>query len=93
MYEWDDTKNTTNIEKHGITFEEASTVFIDQHCLTFEDSRHDYGEQRLISIGKIRAYPMPIVVVVHTNRKGRKRIISARKANKKERRAYEQKIY
>ncbi len=93
MYEWDDAKSKTNVEKHGITFEEASTIFSDEHCFTFEDSRYDYGELRLISIGRIQTYQTPIVVVVHTNREGKTRIISARKANRKEKRVYEQQIY
>lgn len=92
-FEWDENKNLANIEKHGIDFRQAQAVFEDPCLLTFEDDRFEYGELREISIG-----PLPlvtqrktiIVVVVHTERNGITRIISARKATKQERRVYEQ---
>jgi uncharacterized DUF497 family protein len=84
-FEWDDSKNTINQIKHGIRFEEAQLIF-NGPVLTTTDIRHDYGEQREISIG---ALTMEIVITtIHTDRNGRKRIISARKANRKERGMY-----
>lgn len=86
-FEWDQEKNAKNLEKHGISFEEA--------CLTFEgemlsrvDGRNDYGEQRTISIGLIRG--VVAVVVVHTDREGKTRLISARLANRNERSLYDE---
>ena len=52
-FEWDETKNRSNIAKHGISFEEARSVFNDRGILTFTDSRFEYGKTRLISIGQI----------------------------------------
>jgi hypothetical protein len=84
-FEWDDSKNAANQIKHGIRFEEAQLIF-NSPVLTTTDTRHDYGEQREISIG---AMTMEIVITtIHTDRNGRKRIISARKANRKEREMY-----
>lgn len=84
-FEWDNNKNTANREKHGISFEEAALIFRGI-VLTRIDSRKDYGETREVSIGMIGEDVM--VVVVHTDRKGITRIISARLANKAERQAY-----
>ncbi|MFK0734868.1 MAG: BrnT family toxin [Gloeotrichia echinulata GP01] len=92
-FEWDENKNTTNIGKHGIDFREASKIFYDNCRLTFPDTRQDYGELREISIGEINLSldnSIIILVVVHTDRDGSIRIISARKANKKERTIYAQ---
>ena len=85
-YEWDPVKSRTNIAKHGIGFERAKHIF-DGFTLSFEDKRHDYGERRMISIGLLEA--VAIVTVVHTDRSGRRRIISARPASKREKRDYE----
>lgn len=71
--------------KHGIRFEDASLIF-SGIVLTAVDKRHDYGEERRISIGAIG--DIIVIVVVHTNRSGKIRIISARRANKKERSSY-----
>lgn len=93
-FEWDGNKNQSNITKHGISFEEAIAVFDDPDILTFEDARFEYGEARLISIGQtllVTQEKMVIVVVVHTQRGQLIRLISARKANERERKLYEQK--
>lgn len=92
MYEWDEKKNQSNILKHGISFDEAKDIFKDPGLLTFVDNRFDYGEIRYVSIGKLDlpTQPLLIALVVYTNRKSKTRIISARKANKKERNLYEQ---
>ncbi|HLP67951.1 MAG TPA: BrnT family toxin [Rhizobium sp.] len=85
IFEWDDAKNRTNLTKHGISFEEARLVF-DGPLLSGRDERFDYGEPRVISIGAIET--VVIVVVVHTDRGGITRIISARLANRRERNRY-----
>ena len=71
--------------KHGISFEEALFIF-DGDVLTGVDTRRDYGETRKISIGAIQG--LIVIVVVHTDRNGLIRIISARLANRKERQKY-----
>ena len=92
-FEWDENKNLSNITKHGIDFQQAKRVFEDPNLLTFEDTRFSYGELREISIGQLlltTQQKIIIVVVVHTDRRGKIRLISARKASKQERRMYEQ---
>lgn len=84
-YEWDAGKNVANQMKHGISFEEAVLIF-EGDLLTGVDTRRDYGETRKISIGAIQ--DLIVIVVVHTDRKGLTRIISARLANRKERQKY-----
>lgn len=85
QFEWDEEKNRLNHSKHGIGFEEANLIFTGP-VLTAPDNRQDYGEKRYISYGQLD--PMVAVAVVHTWRRGRIRLISARKANLKERQAY-----
>ncbi len=85
MFEWDSNKNALNLNKHGLSFEEAIHIF-NGPVFTTEDSRRDYGENRSISIGALSR--VIVVVVVHTNRGEKVRVISARKANRKERRLY-----
>lgn len=84
-FEWDELKNRKNIEKHGVSFEQASQIF-EGFTLDAIDDRFDYGEERTISIGTISG--IAIVTVVHTDRSGRCRIISARPAKKSERNIY-----
>ncbi len=89
QFQWDDSKNQTNVIKHGIDFLQASTVFKDTSAIVMEDTRHDYGEDRYQIIGTTD--PLGIVFVVFTERDGDIiRIISARKANKREKRLYQQ---
>ena len=83
-FEWDEQKNRINIEKHGISFEDAKAIFEDVR-ITADDTRQSYGESRNISLGTIHSR---ICVAVYTERKGVARIISARKANQRERRRY-----
>jgi len=89
LYDWDDQKNRANIAKHGIDFETACRIF-ERQTVDFEDTRFAYGEIRMISIGNVAK--VAVLVVVHTDRHGTCRIISARKANKQERARYEQAI-
>lgn len=88
-FEWDDEKNQSNIEKHGIQFEDAQKIF-DGPVLTQMDDRNDYGEVRETSLGQLNG--MVVLMVVHTDREGITRLISARKATRKERQRYEEAI-
>lgn len=88
MFEWDDNKNLTNKEKHGIDFNDAKKVFEDEKRKTSPDLRKNYGEDRWITIGKIVD---TIIVVVYTIRNTAYRIISARYAKQKERALYNNK--
>ncbi len=84
-FEWDENKNQSNYDKHGIYFEEAVEIF-KSDCITWIDDRNDYGETREITIGELDKNL--VLVLVHTNRFGSIRVISARKANSRERSNY-----
>ncbi|MGB0696388.1 MAG: BrnT family toxin [Rhodospirillaceae bacterium] len=86
IFEWDEDKNRQNIAKHGLSFESATGIF-DGFTLNSIDNRFEYGEIREISIGMIET--VAVVSVVHTDRNGRCRIISARPAVRSERLRYE----
>lgn len=86
MFEWDEAKNRRNIEKHGISFATASRIF-EGPILSATDTRQDYGETRQLNLGRIDG--RVVLLVVHTDRAGKIRIISARRANYRERQAYE----
>ena len=88
-FEWDDNKNQQNIAKHGISFEQASAIF-EGFTLDAPDDRFDYGEERTISLGMISG--IVVLAVVHTDRDGTCRIISARQADRKERKRYDEAI-
>lgn len=88
IFEWDEEKALTNVEKHGVSFDEASTVFADDFSLTIYDERHSTYEDRYIDIGT--SIYNRLLVVVYTERTERIRIISARLATANERRQYEQ---
>ena len=79
IFEWDFKKAKTNLEKHAVSFAEASTAF--------RDPLHSRDEERLVLIGM--SYNNHLLVIVHTERDDNIRIISARKATKKERKYYE----
>jgi len=87
-FEWDDKKAISNLKKHGISFEEASTVFGDWLAITIEDPLHSESEDRLIIIGKSEL--LNTLVVVHVERSEAIRIISARTASKNEQKIYEE---
>ena len=84
-FEWDDEKAARNAEKHGVTFDQASSVFRDPFAVELLDDREDYGEDRYILIGMSAT---GVLVVVYVDRNERNRIISARKAEPNERRFY-----
>ncbi len=90
LFKWDLKKAKTNLEKHGVSFEEASTVFKDPLSLTIDDPLHSSDEERLVLIGM--SYNNRMLVVVHTERGDNIRIISARKTTKKERNYYESNV-
>lgn len=86
-FEWDDDKAQSNLRKHGVSFDEALSVFGDQLALTFSDTDHAVAEDRS------RTYGMSskgrLLVVVHTERRHNLRIISARKATRHEKAIYQ----
>ena len=88
LFEWDPKKAKENLEIHGISFDEASTAFGDTLSLAIYDPLHSDEEDRFVLIGN--SYKNRLLVVVHTERTDRVRLISARKATKKERKQYEE---
>lgn len=88
-FEWNPNKAATNKSKHGVTFAEAATVFADPLSLTIFDPDHSKAEARFLLLGQSTFGNL--IVVSHTDRSGTIRIISARKANRKERLQYESK--
>jgi len=86
-FEWDEAKAAANLEKHGVSFDEAQTVFGDPHTVTIFDAQHSDAEDRFIDIGMTATGR--ILVVVYTETAERIRIISGRKATPKERQHYE----
>ncbi len=87
-FDWDAPKSTANLRKHGVSFEEAATVFGDPLALTFADPDHSVREARFITIGQ--SLQDLLLVVAHIERGRTIRIISARKATRHERTIYEQ---
>ena len=88
IVEWDGRKARRNLKKHKILFEEAATVFSDTLSATIEDPLHSEEEDRFVTIGE--SIQRRILVVVHTDRGNRVRIISARVATAYERKKYEE---
>jgi len=86
-FEWDPQKATLNLKKHGVSFEEAAAVFGDPLAGTIPDPGHSTEEPRFITIGVTPA--QRLLVVVHTDRADRMRIISARPATRAETKKYE----
>ncbi len=87
-FEWDPDKNSGNVKKHGVSFHGASTVFGDPLAITFRDPDHSAGENRFLTFGYSQRNQL--LVVVHTERRGKIRIISARRATPQERKIYEE---
>lgn len=86
-FEWDAGKAESNVTRHAVTFDEALTVFGDPLAVTIHDPDHSLGESRFVTIGLSSA--QRLLVVVHTERAERIRLISAREASRVERRQYE----
>jgi hypothetical protein len=87
-FEWDPAKNRSNLAKHNFDFEDDELVFAGL-CVTFEDRRFDYGEERLITSGLLEGRA---VVVTHVRRGESTRIISMRKANRREQKTYQERL-
>ena len=87
-FDWDKEKSALNQKKHGISFEEAQTVFLDENALMIHDPDHSDDEDRFILLGLSAKFR--VLVVCHCYRKGDEviRIISARKATRSEQRRY-----
>jgi uncharacterized DUF497 family protein len=87
-FEWDEKKAKTNLKKHGVSFEEAITVFGDPFALTIYDPLHSEDEERFIALGESNR--RRLLVVVFTERGDKIRIISSRVASRGERKDYEE---
>jgi hypothetical protein len=88
IFEWDQEKAEKNIQDHSVSFNEASTVFNDPLSLTIHDPLHSDKEDRFVIIGN--SYKNRLLLVVHVERGDKIRIISARKATRKEKKHYEE---
>ena len=86
VFEWDGEKAARNVEKHQVSFEESATVFDDPIYITFLDEEHSLDEERYITLGL--SSQGRLLMLAHTEREGRIRIISARVATKKEQNFY-----
>lgn len=86
-FEWDPIKSEVNRKKHDVTFHDAATAFSDPLAITFADPDHSYGEHRFLTFG--HSSLNHLLAVVHTERRGKTRIISARLATRYERTIYE----
>lgn len=86
-FEWDAAKSVDNLSKHGVSFEDASTVFGDPLAMTAPDPDHSAGEPRFITMGVLTSGRL--IVVCHADENDTIRIISAREASTHERKRYE----
>lgn len=87
QFQWDTQKADSNLQKHGVSFEEAITVFGDPLAITILDPDHSVGEFRYLTIGFSRS--QRLLVVSHTDRNNQIRLISARLATRTEKKTYE----
>jgi len=87
-FEWNPRKAARNLAKHGVSFDEASTVFADTLSLTIPDPDHSEDEERLVIIGE--SHRRRLLVVVHVEEDETVRLISAREADRREREKYEE---
>ena len=87
-FEWDSRKAASNLRKHRVSFEEASSVFGDPLAVTFEDPDHSVGERRFLTFGV--SGTDRLLVIAHADRGGHVRVISARPATRAERKIYEE---
>jgi uncharacterized DUF497 family protein len=88
-FEWDEAKARRNLAKHGVPFDRATAVFLDENRTDVEDIRRAYGEERRVVTASVQGL---VHVVVYTMRGNVCRIISARLANRKERRNYDRQV-
>ena len=87
-FEWDPAKAESNLKEHGVSFDEATTIFRDTLSITISDPDHSDSEDRFIDIGM--SHRMQLLVVSYTERQDKIRIISARQPTRAERRSYEE---
>ena len=89
-FEWDNSKAESNLKKHGVSFEEAKTIFDDDNARLILDPDHSNQEERFILLGM--SYALKVLTVVHCyrNNEGVIRIISARKSTKNEEKQYKE---
>lgn len=90
QYEWDPTKTKMNLRKHGVAFKDAATVFKDPLSITTFDPDHSEEEDRFITFGF--AASGRLLMVAHTDRRDRIRILSARELTRGERETYEEEV-
>ena len=88
VFEWDPAKAAANVRKHGVSFDEAETVFSDEHALLLDDPEHSADEDRFVLIGLSSASRMVVVCHCYQERANVIRLISARKATRTERHEY-----
>ena len=88
IFEWDDHKNASNKRKHGVSFEDAQTVFFDDKAIEFDDPDHSIQEERFILLGLSQKLRVLVVCHCYRSDESKIRIISARKATKKEKGVY-----
>ncbi|MBU4344921.1 MAG: BrnT family toxin [Proteobacteria bacterium] len=86
--EWDKNKAASNLLKHGVSFDEAKTVFDDPLYVDFYDPDHSYNEHRYIIIG--HSLKNRLLIVAYSERKNKVRLISAREATRREQKVYEE---
>lgn len=91
-FEWDDNKNISNYRKHAVWFEEAQTVWVDPSSIELYDPEHSRSEDRFVRIGHSSAGRVLLVVFCEKDAGGTVRIVSARKATRKEQKQYEEGI-
>jgi uncharacterized DUF497 family protein len=84
-FEWDEEKETTNLQKHDVSFARAATAFEDPFAVEWIDDREDYREERVVLLGMVDG---EILTVIYTERPARIRLISARRATKHEQETY-----
>jgi uncharacterized protein len=88
IFEWDEVKAKANLKHHKVSFEEGKTIFNDPFLVTFPDENHSASEERSINIGLSKNGR--VLILTHTERQGKIRIISCRKATPRERKFYEE---
>jgi uncharacterized DUF497 family protein len=89
IFEWSQEKSRANLEKHGVSFDEAGSVFYDEHAIQFFDELHSEAEDRFLMLGVSKQLRILVVVHCEAETEGIVRIISARKATAKERKHYQ----
>ena len=88
QFEWDENKAKQNLSKHGVSFEEAETIFYDPLYIDFYDPDHSENEERYLIVGQ--SNQRRILILSYTERGNKIRLISAREVTPQERKAYEQ---